>query len=272
MNQNFENTHSQSANIYSSIIDDETDMINPLHRDDEPLTLKWESYYEFCALPLDSPGNRIKSQLKCAQLSGTKIRWGGVVESVEIGHIENNLERFLTAYLPELLSDLIICWYGEPNEVAENAETTDFDDLKTILKQKRRCNLNAWNSYIFNINVRMSSGLLAKPMEITLRATHVFTNFTKYLNESDRVWFKGIILKSAKVNPNLVDELKNAKSINNEPLIELTAIGCERCYNENLKDTSIAVNRLMLSERLKDLRSGFKYLLNVLFNPVIIFK
>lgn len=274
MNQSFDNTHSPSANIYNSLIDDESHIINPIHRNDDLLTLKWDTYYEFCALPLNSPGNRIESQLKCAQLTGTGVHWAGTVQSVEINRVENGLERFLFAYLPEFLSDFIVCWYGEPNEVPQNAaDTADFDDIKTILKQKRRYNLNAWNSYVFNINVKMNSGLLTKPVEITLRATHAFTNFTKYLNESDRVWFKGILLKSDKVNPNSMGETKKAKQpYTNEPLVEVTAIGCERCYDDSLKDTAIVNNRPMLSERIKDLRSGFKYLLNVLFNPVIIFR
>lgn len=272
MNQNFENGHSQQANLYDSIMDHETDIITPIHHSDDRFTIKWDSYYKYCELPLNKAGNRIRHQLECSQLSGATVRWEGLVTSIEISNLDNTLERLLTTYLPDILSDIIVCWYGEPNDVNKNDDAIEFDDVRTILKQKRRCNLNAWNSYVFNVNVKMSSGMLTTPTEISLRASHAFTNFTKYLNESDRVWFKGIILKRAKVNPNLSEEQRREKLSGSEPLIDLTAIGCVSCDTDQLADTTIVTSNFKLNERIKDLRSGFKYLLNVLFNPVIIFK
>lgn len=274
MTQNFENAHSQPATLYESMINNDPDIINSIHHDEDRIpNLKWDSYHKYCQVPLQKPGNRINPQLKCAQLSGAKVRWEGSVTSVEIHRLDNYLERLLTAYIPEFLLDMIMCWYGDLNEVSADAsDTTDYNDIKSIFKQKKRCNLDMWNTYVFDVTVKMSSGLLTKPSEIILRAPNTFTNFTKYLNHSDRIWFKGIVLKSPKVDPNVGDGNSDAQSDKIEPLIDLTAVGCISCSNDKLEATAIAANHFKLSDRIKDLRSGFKYLLNVLFNPVIIFK
>lgn len=247
--------------------------MSPMHDNDERFAIKWDNYYKYCFAPFEKPGNHITSQLKCSQLSGLGLMWEGTVTSVEIGSLENGLERLITTYLPEFLVDLFMCWYGESNDAVDGAHTSDFDEMKTLLKQRRKCNLNSWNTYTFHVKMNMNSGLLAKPTVIVLKASHAFNNFTKYLNESDRIWFKGILLKSSKVDPNLGGASAwPTELISNEPLVDVMAIGCIRCGHTKMEDVTIVSNNFKLNERIKDLRSGFKYLLNVLFNPVIVFK
>lgn len=273
MNQNFENSHSSQANLYGAIIDTGTDSIPSMHDNDDRFPIKWDNYYKYCYAPFIKPGNHINSQLKCSQMSGLGIMWEGTVISVEISSLENNLEQLITTYLPEFLTDLVFCWYGESNEAVDGIHVSDFDEMKTVLKQRRKCNLNSWNTYTFNIKVNMNSGLLAKPTEVVLKASHAFNNFTKYLHESDRIWFKGTLLKNSKVNPNIGGSHSwRSELISNEPLVDIMAVGCIRCTHSKMEDVTVVSNSFKLNERIKDLRSGFKYLLNVLFNPVIIFK
>lgn len=123
------------------------------------------------------------------------------------------------------------------------------------------------NSYEYGIHIHMSSGLLKKPVEIVLKATHNFGNFTQRLHNLDRVWFRGT-LKTALSN---ISELKHRHSTSHVPFIEITSIGCMQCEDKKL-DAVILGEGLKISARLRDLSRGVKYLLNVLFNPLVTFK
>lgn len=113
----------------------------------------------------------------------------------------------------------------------------------------------------------MSSGLLKKPVEIVLKATHNFGNFTQRLHNLDRVWFRGT-LKTALSN---INELKQRHSSSTLPFIDVTSIGCILCEDKKLNSV-ILPEGLKISARLRDLSRGVKYLLNVLFNPLVTFK
>lgn len=118
----------------------------------------------------------------------------------------------------------------------------------------------------------MSSGILKKSStNIQLHVSHGFTNFTQYLNISDHIWFKGV-LKTSRLLSDSNDEIPSASS-NHAPIIDVTAIGCIRCNEKKLEPVVIVSDDpLHANARLKDLRRGVKYFLNVLFNPVVTFK
>lgn len=237
--------------------------------------LSWEQYYKYCNEPAWGHVNTIATQLRCSQLDGTTVKWRGIVSNVEIGRVSNVRADIIHSYLPGFWADLIACWYGERNAVG-CAATEQCDDMKSILdEQPKQCNLNRWNTYEYDVTVKMSSGILTKSTEIVLRASHSFGNFTQRLNSSDRIWFKGTLqngVSSSRANQK--DDRQHmmlgggTRSI---PILRLQAVGCVQCHTSDI-DAFQMVDGPTVNGRLKDLYRGVKYLLNVLFNPLVIFK
>lgn len=127
----------------------------------------------------------------------------------------------------------------------------------------------------------MSSGILKKsPSLIQLHVTDAFSNFTEHLNKSDRLWFKGILKTTNQlfgaetIAATASNSAKHDVPLDNHvPHIEVTAIGCINCADKELEPVVTLNDELQKANaRLKDLRRGVKYLLNVLFNPVVTFK
>lgn len=76
MMSNFETVHSADPGLYPSYT---------VPSDSEDQTLSWEDYYKFCRQPAwDQLGNQIQTQLRCARLDGTVVRWEGNVGSLEM--------------------------------------------------------------------------------------------------------------------------------------------------------------------------------------------
>lgn len=136
-------------------------------------------------------------------------------------------------------------------------------------------------SYEYEIEVRIASpkGLLnlnsRSESKIYIKAEHSFGNFTQRINTSDKIWFKGV-LKTSLGSRNAADfVLQNLQDSNNSKKkkytkIELTAIGCLHCADKNL--APMTIKSYLKMNRLKDLRRGLKYFLNVIFNPILTFK
>lgn len=135
-------------------------------------------------------------------------------------------------------------------------------------------------SYEYEIEVKIASpkGLLnlnSQESKVIVKAEHAFGNFTQRINMSDKVWFKGILRTSlsstsddfASQKPQDSGSSKNWKITK----VKLTSIGCLQCSDKNLTPMTITNNPKM-GNRLKDLRRGLKYLLNVIFNPLLTFK
>lgn len=121
---------------------------------------------------------------------------------------------------------------------------------------------------ILNLNSRHES-------KVVIKAAHAFGNFTQRINSSDKIWFKGIIKTSidSRSDDFVVQKPHEAESSKSRKhtRVELTAIGCLQCSDNNLTPISIK-SSVKIENRLKDLRRGLKYLLNVLFNPLLKFK
>lgn len=116
------------------------------------------------------------------------------------------------------------------------------------------------NTGILNLHPRQES-------KIILRASHPFGNFTSRINSSDKIWFKGT-LKTLFTSKS--DDLLNCK-FHQFTRIELNSLGCHHCTEKSLSSVSIATN-FNVDNYLKDFQRGIKYLLNVLFNPLVRFK
>lgn len=126
--------------------------------------------------------------------------------------------------------------------------------------------------YEYEIEVKISSqntGILSPRHEskIILKADHIFGNFTSRINSSDKVWFKGILRTTTKSDDLLTCKNSDLKLTR----IELNSIGCLHCSDKSLSPITIT-SKWNIENHIKDLQRGIKYLLNVLFNPLVTFK
>lgn len=245
---------------------------------DESGALSWELYHKYCLAWTHT--NRINTQIRCSHLDGSEIYWDGVVSDVGISNVRNWRRDLLQNYVPEFVSNQLICYFGELNRA--NCFDGENCDIKDFIEGQKCCNVDKWNRYEYEIDVKIASpsskGLLnlngRQESKIVIKAQHVFGNFTQRINSSDKIWFKGILRTSLSsksddfvVQKPQEDNFKARKHTR----VELTAIGCIQCSDKNLTPISTKGNQKM-ENRLKDLRRAFKYFLNVLFNPLFTFK
>lgn len=106
----------------------------------------------------------------------------------------------------------------------------------------------------------MDSGILSKT-EVVLKAQNSFGNFTQHLTSSDKIWFRGYLR-------NLNDKIRLGRT---RPIVELKSVGCLNCKLKNMESV-FSPDGLKINSRIQDLMRGLKYLLNVLFNPLLTFK
>jgi wolfamin len=246
---------------------------------DEPGALSWDLYHKYCLAW--SHTNRINTQIRCSHLDGSEVSWDGVLSDVGISNVRNWRRDLMQNYVPEFVSNSLVCYFGEANRAncfdGENCEIKDF------MESQKKCNVDMYNTYEYEIEVKIpsptSKGILnlnaRHESKVMIKANHAFGNFTQRINSSDKVWFKGILRTSLSSKsedfpnskPQDSDNFKNRKHTR----VDLTAIGCLQCSDKNLTPISIK-SSLQMENRMKDLRRAFKYLLNVLFNPLVTFK
>ncbi|XP_004536059.1 wolframin isoform X2 [Ceratitis capitata] len=241
--------------------------------------LTWQRFYTLCEQPANEQNNKIKTQLRCAHLEGMAVTWIGTATQAQISHVSNIRAEYISKYLPNWLSNLIRCVYGkklsEQLRCSPKEETQFCLDLDHLLEHSElqgKCSLHEWNSYEYEIRVRMpTQGLLSKSSEIVLQASHKFGNFTRSLTAGDRLQFYGTLQNSRPPLANGLHERKDFILGASQPRIKLLAVKCVLCADKTLKSVSVA-RKSPLNARMRDLMRGIKYLLNVLFNPLITFK
>jgi wolfamin len=91
--------------------------------------------------------NKVKTQMRCSHLDGTLVRWEGIVLDVEIANKRNIRAELLNNYVPKLLADPIICYYGDRNEV-KCGPREDCDEMRRFMidNNGKECNLDKWNT------------------------------------------------------------------------------------------------------------------------------
>lgn len=254
-----------NSNIYSSYLQQTTSM----DVIDDDTTLSWDVYNKYCVT--GSSSNRILMQLRCSHLHGSNVYWEGTVVEVGISQIRNWRRDLIQNYLPDFLSNWITCYFGDANQLScfegENCEIKEFMD------SQKKCNLDKWNVYSYEIEVKMpstsSGGLFQNSRhesKIILEADHAYGNFTSKINTSDKIWFKGT-LKALIANDHL--SCKNREHEWKIPRVELNSIGCMLCADKNVSPIS---TKYKIDGYMKDLKRGIKYGLNQLFYPLITFK
>lgn len=226
----------------------------------EPYTgLSWESYSKYCQT---TKANKIEMQLRCSLLDGELIRWDGSVKSVEVLRVRN-YKRDLLAYIyPKLLRLMLTCFFGETNSVNCSANE-NCGNIQDYVEGRWKCNVNKWNVYTYLIRMKMDSGMLKSASSVVIIADHAFGNFTEHLQMGDRIWFEGT-LRSKMLQ-------KEVDLSAEEPIVELDSVGCLSCHYSDLKfenpPSSVKVTSIVSA-----VQRSLKYLLNAIFNPVIVFK
>ncbi|XP_067000241.1 wolframin [Anabrus simplex] len=248
-------------------LDDRTDEDTDRYTDAEN-GLTWEQYQNYCHQPAWELSSVAQVQLQCSHLVGTPVNWDGYVTGVKIRSIDNPLENIFTR-LPSALKEVLICFYGEQYDFdcdTERMTEPQYRKCKLLKGLKRRnskCHLEMWNRYEFEVRVKMKSGMWGTGAEVLLIADNSFRNFTLALQPGDRVWFAGILMNDGK-GDNLLGGSK--------PQVDLEEIGCLGCHRSELeiyKKTTVKVNAVSLFSYVY---TGVKFVLNFLFNPLVIFK
>lgn len=123
----------------------QSDLFHAQSTDPSILTsLSWEQYHRYCNQPAWEKGvSKVKTQIRCSHLDGTRINWDGVVDEIEISAISNFRMKVIQSIFPEWLANWVICFFGDLNQ-DDCIETEECDQIKNVIDNK--CNLDKWNS------------------------------------------------------------------------------------------------------------------------------
>ncbi|XP_065222857.1 wolframin [Planococcus citri] len=192
---------------------------------------------------------RVERELTCSQLSGLPVHWKGKVKRTKIRNIHNPLTSFSNK-LPSFISKHFNCWFGTEYPLCSESFRLSF--CKTLSSS---CHLGNWNNYEFEVAIEINVND-EYILPASLIASHTFYNFTRRLNAEDDIMFIGKLMP-------------NEKGILNStfPQIELNSIACISCLDTELTEKS---DKITITDSY--FYNFIKYLLNFLFNPLIVFK
>lgn len=231
--------------------------------------MTWEVYQRFCYQPIWQEENVAISQMKCAELEGTKIHWNGYINEIKIKAISNPY-KVVFDKLPDAISRYLYCLYGERIETnCESIPDLVRDDCVSFyetIKSVNECSLQKYNKYTFEITLKMQFGIWGKATEVNLIIQDYFRDFVLKLKPTDNIWFKGSLLNNGNAGPDgILGGLK--------PHINLEEIGCLSCQEGSLTEMQILpTNSLDSKNVINALTMSFKFILNILLNPILIFK
>lgn len=223
------------------------------------LGLSYDVFNKYCQTAVWDNKNKLNTRIRCTQLEGEIVKWEGAVKDIDITGIKNSGAYLLSFVRPKLLRDLITCLLGDKNTL-KCLPNEDCEDVRKYVEGDHKCNLNKWDKYSYEIRLKMNSGLLKSAGEVVLAADDIFGNFTMRLNHLDRIWFIG--------------ELKNhlQSSHQKDPVIELKSMGCVSCLDKELRFERPSTDTMEPLAVLLTVQKSFKYLLNIVFNPLLTFK
>lgn len=231
--------------------------------------LTWEVYQRFCHQPVWQEENIAISQLKCAELDGTKIHWNGYINDVKIKEIVNPYKSFFDKF-PDYVSRYLYCLYGEEVQAQCNSipdlVKEDCISFYETMKSVRRCSLQKYNIYTFEITLKMQFGIWGKATEVNLIIPDYFRDFVLKLKPTDNIWFKGTVFNNENIGSDgILGGLK--------PHIDLEEIGCISCQEGSLTELQFLPRGTLDSGNLLNaLTIGFKFILNIFLNPILVIK
>ncbi|XP_049811147.1 wolframin [Schistocerca nitens] len=233
---------------------------------DADTSLTWEQYQNYCHQPAWEESSVTAVQLRCIPLAGAIVTWDGYVTKVKVTEVSNTL-RDITSKLPRSVRDIISCWYGEPSELDCNSVKKENEAqickiVRGIQRSQSKCHLESFNRYKFEVTVNMKSGMFGRGAEVILIADDFFRNFTFAVKPRDHIWFSGT----------LVNEEGDSILGGTKPRVDLNEIGCLDCHMSHLQIHRKTSTKIGLENVLDYVYVGMKFVLNFVFNPLVIFK
>lgn len=234
-----------------------------------PQIISWEVYQRFCHQPVWQEENVAISQMKCAELEGGMIHWNGYISDVKVKSIKNTYKSVFDR-LPSGLAQYFYCLYGEEiksdctnvPEIVRDDCISFYDTINSI----NHCSLQKHNVYTFEMKLKMQSGIWGKATEVSLIANHYFEAFILKLKPTDYIWFKGYLYNNQEVGS---EGILGGLS----PHVNLEELGCISCHDERLTEfKNTSQNKFKIHKIVDALYVGFKFILNVVLNPVIVIK
>lgn len=231
-------------------------------------TLTWEQYQNHCHQPAwEESSSLAQVQVECADLEGVSVSWEGYVTKVKLRSVKNDLERILSNF-PEAIRNSLTCSYGDLYEdnctAGDDLQKKNCKVLMDVKKRQKKCHLQSWNKYEFEISVKMKNGMWGSNGELVLVADHSFANFTTNIYSGDKIWFVGTLSNFNLEGDSLLGGAR--------PHLQLEEVGCHVCHTTRLKSYKRNRYQITLKTVVKDVYLGVKSVLNFLLNPLVIFK
>lgn len=240
-----------------------------MSENEETKYLSWDIYRKFCYEPSWEDENIALSQLNCAGLENSIVFWDGYIHTIKIKSITNKYIKLFEKF-PKQINNYLYCYFGEEisNSICEKLvkNVNECEILFDVKKNANKCSLEKLNVYVFEITMRMSQGIWGKsPEMLTLVLDNAFKNLTLKLKSGDHIWFRGKLFN---------DENAGSDGIlgGYKPHISIEALGCQSCSNGNLETVTKPKDTNNFHNFFHYIHVGFKFILNVVFNPVVIFK
>ncbi|XP_030750298.1 wolframin isoform X2 [Sitophilus oryzae] len=233
----------------------------------ESKTLSWENFEHLCYKDLwEGSENSVQAQIKCSELENTPIFWEATITDVKLLSIQNKYKNIFDKF-PKFIADELYCLYGK--EIASTCDQNDAKQIRNCMifqeSVTKRCSLQDYNSYTYELTLKMSSSYWSLTPVVHLALSNDFTNFTLRLKEKDQVWFKGVLYNSNNNVGN--DGILGSLHI----YIKGNEIGCISCVDYELT-TAKSNQSNAFSYFMIGFYDSWKFVLNVLFNPILIFR
>lgn len=230
-------------------------------------SMTWEQYHNHCHQPtLEATSSKAQIQVECAHFEGMTINWDGYVTNAKLKSIRNPIKT-ISSYLPSSLEAKLSCMFGtayKSNECSEKSTYSEEPLKNNCLHEKvRKCDLSGWNSYEFEISVKMKSGIWSNA-EIVLVADHSFANCALNIFTGDKVSFFGKLMNSGLEGEALLG--------GSRPRVALEQISCQTCHQIDLQPCKRRNLQFQLKSIADALLLGSKIVLNFVLNPLVIFK
>jgi len=160
----------------------------------------------------------------------------------------------------------LYCVYGRRTDsLCEQDNPVDISDCTILQKTLNRCTLSDYNIYTYEIKLKMPSPFWSLVPEVKLILSDEFKNFTLRIKPKDQIWFKGTLFNNQSAGPNgILGSLTT--------YVNAHEIGCISCFDHELSSFKAYTNNGFNFKYVFRLYDGFKFLLNVMFNPVLVFK
>ncbi|KAE8748291.1 hypothetical protein FOCC_FOCC004927 [Frankliniella occidentalis] len=241
------------------------------NREVNDFVLTWEQYESMCHKPAWEQSTVAYVQQLCSPLEGLRVKWDGYVSNTKITRVRNPWLEIVKR-LPQGLGSVFACAIGSLNERKSHEEmcssslypsASDQQHCKKIRQLSShtdRCSLIDWNSYDFEVAIKMKNVLWGKSsVDAFLLADNQFRNMTFHLRPGDHIWFSGTITRI---------ETDNGP----EPRIDLETMGCLQCDRGPVLLWEKSHQNFSLTSLTSYFYICVRFVLNCLFNPIVIFK